>query len=382
VSRSGSDLVERVVPGGPDEAAAALREAAAAESSVRIVGGGTKLGWGRAVAAGVELSTSAMSGVVAHHAADLTAILRAGTPLEEAQTTFRSAGQMLALDPPNPGLAATVGGVVAAGDSGPLRHRYGAARDLVLGIQVALSDGTVARAGGRVIKNVAGYDLGKLFAGSFGTLGLVTEIVVRLHPLPPDRATAVGRTDDPDSLQRAAVAVGSAPFELEAFDVRVDAEGCALLARVAGAAARERVDRVAAAMRDAGLDATVDAEDESLWEEQRNRQRGVLVVRVSAIRSEIARVARATLAAGGELVGRATLGVFWVRLPADGGAEAAAGFRRALHPRPCVVLDAPEDLRRAVDPWGPIEAEPLMRRIKERFDPAHVCNPGLFGEGW
>ena len=382
MSRSGSDFVQGVVPAGPDEAAALLREAGAGGSAVRIVGGGTKLVWGRPVAASVELSTSEMAGVLAHHAADLTAILRAGTLLAEAQATFRAAGQMLALDPPNPGGAATVGGVVAAGDSGPLRHRYGAARDLVLGIQVALSDGTIARAGGRVIKNVAGYDLGKLFAGSFGTLGLVTEVVVRLHPLPAARATAVGRTDDPNALQRAAVAIGSAPFELEAFDVRVDAEGCALLARVAGAAARERVDRVAAAMREAGLDTSVDADDESLWEEQRNRQRGELVVRVSSVRGEIVRVARAALVAGGEMVGRASLGVFWLRLPASGGAEAVGEVRRALAPRPCVVLDAPADLRRAVNPWGPIEAEALMRRVKDRFDPAHVCNPGLFAEGW
>src|SRR2546430_16810200 len=100
---------------------------------------------------------------------------------------------MLAIDPPlADGDAATVGGVLATADSGPLRHRHGGPRDLVLGTTVALSDGTVARAGGKVIKNVAGYDLAKLFTGSYGTLGAILEVAVRLHPLPPRTVTAVG----------------------------------------------------------------------------------------------------------------------------------------------------------------------------------------------
>ncbi|MFL5799662.1 MAG: FAD-binding oxidoreductase [Actinomycetota bacterium] len=369
----------RVAPDGADEAAAALRDAGRA---VRIVGGATKLRWGRPVHARVELSTAAMAGVVEHHVGDLTAVVRAGTTLQEAQSVFRAAGQMLALDPPEAD-AATLGGVVAAGDTGPLRHRYGAGRDLVVGIQVVLGDGTVARAGGRVIKNVAGYDLPKLFAGSFGSLGLLTEFVVRLHPVPGARATAVGRTGDPAVLQRAAVAVGSAPFELESFDVRADADGCSLLARVAGMAVADRAERVAEAMRAADLDAEVESgDDEPLWDHQRNGQRGELVVRVSAVRGELERVVRAAVGAGGELVGRASLGVSWVRLPAADGVDAVARLRRELATRPCVVLDAPDAVREAVDPWGPIEGEALMRRVKARFDPSGVCNPGLFGEGW
>src|SRR5439155_22546230 len=119
-----------------------------------------------------------------------------------------ASGQMLALDPPDPGGRATVGGVVATGDTGPIRHRYGAPRDQILGIRAALADGTLARSGGKVIKNVAGYDLAKLFAGSFGTLGLVVEVAIRLYPLPPSRATAVGTSDDLAALSRAARAVG------------------------------------------------------------------------------------------------------------------------------------------------------------------------------
>ena len=177
------------VPRTFEDAAAALAAATAAGQSVRIVGAGTKLGWGRAGAsADVELQTTSLGQITEHNAGDLTATLEAGVPLALAQRTFATAGQMLALDPPLGGLSSagpgpTIGGVVATGDCGPLRHRYGAPRDLVVGATVALSDGTIAHAGGKVIKNVAGYDLAKLFSGSFGTLGLILSVNVRLHPL-------------------------------------------------------------------------------------------------------------------------------------------------------------------------------------------------------
>src|SRR2546423_2056895 len=127
--------------------------------------------------------------MVKHTAAAQTAVLEAGVPVGRAKGTFAEAGQMLAMDPPDPG-GATIGGVLATGDSGPLRHRYGAPRDLVLGMTVALTDGSVASAGGKVIKNVAGYDLAKLFTGAFRTLGAILPVAVRLHPPPERTATA------------------------------------------------------------------------------------------------------------------------------------------------------------------------------------------------
>ncbi len=155
--------------------------------TVRVRGGGTKLGWGTpAQDPDLELSTASLDQLLEHNVGDLTAVLEPGVPLARAQERFAEAGQMLALDPPlGEGGAATVGGVLATADSGPLRHRYGAPRDLVLGMTVVLADGTVARSGGHVIKNVAGYDIAKLFSGSFGTLGLILQVAVRLHPLPP-----------------------------------------------------------------------------------------------------------------------------------------------------------------------------------------------------
>jgi len=160
----------------------------ASGGSVRIVGGGSKLGWGPQVDAERELSTAGLDRIVEHNAGDLTAVLEAGVPLAAAQEAFASEGQMLALDPPDRG--ATIGGVVASADSGPLRSRFGGPRDLVLGVRVALPDGSVVKSGGKVIKNVAGYDLGKLMAGAFGTLGVIVEVAVRLHPRPEETATA------------------------------------------------------------------------------------------------------------------------------------------------------------------------------------------------
>jgi glycolate oxidase FAD binding subunit len=180
-------------PADAERAAALLCDCAGEGMAVRPVGGDTKRSWGgEPREPHLELSTAALVEPLEHNAGDLTAVLAAGVPLARAQQTFAAAGQMMALDPPQgPGDRATIGGVVAAGDSGPLRHRFGAARDQVLGMTVALPDGTLAHSGGRVIKNVAGYDLAKLFAGSFGTLGLIVEVALRLHPLPERTATAI-----------------------------------------------------------------------------------------------------------------------------------------------------------------------------------------------
>ena len=177
-----------------EEAAAEIRELAA----VRPRGGGTKLGWSAAGEDAVDFDTRRLNRILEHNEGDFTAVLEAGVPLVEAQAKFAAAGQMLALDPPlGEGDAATIGGVIATNDSGPLRHRYGGVRDLVVGMTVVLSDGTIAKSGGKVIKNVAGYDLAKLFAGSFGTLGLIGRVAVRLHPAPARTATLTGASDDP-----------------------------------------------------------------------------------------------------------------------------------------------------------------------------------------
>ncbi|MGZ4274676.1 MAG: FAD-binding oxidoreductase, partial [Solirubrobacteraceae bacterium] len=259
-------------PATAEEIAALLAEG----RRVRPVGGGTRLDWGAVgPAPEIEISTLGLDAMVEHNEGDLTAVLQAGLPLARAQETFAEKGQRLCLDPPDGDGLATVGGVVATGDSGPLRHRFGAARDLILGVRVALPDGTVARAGSNVIKNVAGYDLAKLMCGALGTLGVVTEVTMRLHPLPEVSVTAVGRGSDRGVLAGAARALARRPLELEGLDLRWDGpeNGGAVLARAVGRAAPDTARAAAVVMREAGLQSELLEDEQAIWAEQRARQR-------------------------------------------------------------------------------------------------------------
>jgi glycolate oxidase FAD binding subunit len=380
-------VVSSLAPQSFDEAAGALAAAGQEGRSVRICGAGTKLGWGGEVTADIELRTTRLNEVVAHDAGDLTASLQAGVPLELAQRTFAAAGQMLALDPPlaahDGGSGPTIGGVVATGDSGPLRHRYGAPRDLVVGMTVALSDGTIARAGGKVIKNVAGYDLAKLFSGAFGTLGLILSVNVRLHPLHEASVTALGSATDPAVLTAAAVALAAAPLEFEALDVAWKAGRGGLLARCAGREATRRAQRAAALMAEAGLTETDTTDDDGpLWERQRAGQRSAdqALVRVAAPTTALAAVIAAADACEATIVGRAAIGSCFVEVAPEAVGRLREGLPAGARG---VLLDGPAALRTAEDPWRvePGAGLELMRRVKARFDPTGTCNPGLFVGG-
>jgi glycolate oxidase FAD binding subunit len=387
VSPSGSD-VRTQRPTSIAEVGEVLRSASDEQRPVRVRGGGTKLGWGHPSGPPeIELCTEWLDQIVEHNEGDLTAVLQAGVPLARVQEVLAQADQMIALDPPlGDAHRATIGGVVATADSGPLRHRYGAARDLILGITVVLPDGTVARAGGKVIKNVAGYDLAKLFTGAFGTLGVVVEVVMRLHPRPPGTITVVARSDDPDALGEAASAVAHSPFGPECLDIRWTGGEGEILSRFAGAAPEAGAKDVCKLMEGAGLETRLVEDDEALWSRQRSAQRspGGTVVRVSGLAAELPRVVRSAHEMGASLVGRAGIGLSWLTLGAGESDEAVSGVeevRRRLQRFPCVVLDAPQPVREKVDVWGEGQALSLMRRVKERFDPQGVCNPGIFVGG-
>jgi glycolate dehydrogenase FAD-binding subunit len=375
-------------PGTPEEAAELLRTLGADGRAVRIRGGGTKRAWaagGEPIA--IEIVTDGLDAVVEHNEGDFTAVLEAGMPLARAQELFATTGQMFALDPPlGPGEAATLGGVLATADSGPLRHRYGGVRDLVVGITVALSDGSLAKAGGRVIKNVAGYDLGKLFAGSFGTLGLAVTIAVRLHPRPDDTATAWGRSADPAALASAAATLARLPLEADCLDVAWHEGDGRLLVRFGGAAAERQAAAVVDRLGAAGLEEVqTTADDDALWTAQRDGQRSAdgAVLKVSGRPADLGSVLAAARDADARVVGRAALGLSWVTLTGDDLAGRAEAIRRALAPRACTLQDAPDAVRAALPPWGDPDAGALavMRRVKERFDPARIFSPGSFVGG-
>ena len=372
-----------IAPETYEEAAETLRGAAG--ERVRVRGGGTKLGWGNPVPEpDVEISTSKLDGIVEHNTGDLTAVVQAGVPLALLREELAAKGQMLALDPPlGDGDAATIGGIVASGDSGPLRHRYGGPRDLVLGMTVALPDGTIARTGGKVIKNVAGYDLAKLFTGSFGTLGMILEVAVRLHPLPRREATAVGSSVDPAGVASTASELAHSQLEAERLDVAWTGGPAMVLAAFAGNAAIERASEAARVMRRAGLEADV-REGGGPWAEVLSAQRapGSIVVRVSGVQGQLEAQLRAAIEVGSSMVARAASGLAWIAVPAA-HPEAVASLRRELAPSPCVVLDAPREVREAVPVWGNGDgaAIGLMRQVKARFDPSGTCNPGVFVGG-
>lgn len=379
-------MPRRLDPDTFEGAAAALAAAAAAGDSVQILGAGTKRSWGApGTPAATELSTTALDCVLEHNVGDLTAIAQAGVPLARLQAQLAGEGQMLAIDPPlgNPGPQATVGGVLATADSGPLRHHYGAPRDLVLGMTVALSDGTVARSGSKVIKNVAGYDLAKLFTGSFGTLGIILSVSVRLHPLPLATATALGASSDPAVLADAVRALSAAPLELEALDLAWRGGRGGVLACAGGAQAPRRAKRVAEMMGRLGLEhVDVEESDTVLWARQRagQRSRGRVLVKLMAQPSRLAAILRAVDDASGALVGRAALGTSYVEVDPDGLGRLRSALSAGEY---SVVLDAPPEIRAELDAWGPHDpvALGLMRRVKQRFDPARACNPGVFVGG-
>jgi glycolate oxidase FAD binding subunit len=377
-------MTDSVTPGSAAEAAAALGGAAAERRPVRISGGGSKLGWGGAVAAdALRLRTERLDRVLIQSHDPTIATLGAGTPLARVQIELARSGMMLAVDPQlglGPTPAATVGGVIATADSGPLAHGYGPTRDQILGVTLALSSGRLLQSGPRIERDASGYELAKLVTGSFGTLGVLLSVEVRLHPLPTQTATAFGSSGEPDLLGGAAVTLSRRLSGMQAFDVAWRGARGGLLARFAGEDAPALADAAATAMRACGLsDADSRADDGSMWARQRAGQRSAdrAVLRVHTRRSELAGVLRLAARAEAGLVGRAALGVCYLTLNVNRIAEVRAGLPAGAG---TVVLDLPQNARGAVESWSAPEGPELglMREIKQSFDPAGVCNPGVF----
>src|SRR6516225_4578305 len=210
-------------PATEQQLATALRLADESKLAVIPSGGGTKLGWGNAPSrADLILSTARLNRILEHAWADLTVTVEAGCTIETLQQTLALHGQCLALDPLWPEKA-TVGGILSTNDSGALRLRFGALRDLIIGVTIALPDGTLASSGGKVVKNVAGYDLPKLVTGAFGTLGVITRAVFRLHPFPKEEHSFTFVARDLADANRLALAVQDSRLAHTGLQARFDA---------------------------------------------------------------------------------------------------------------------------------------------------------------
>src|SRR5215467_6169505 len=210
-------------PASESQLAAVLHLANGSKLAVIPRGGGTKLGWGNPSSRGdIILSTAGLNKIIEHAWADLTVTVEAGCTIQTLQETLAPHGQRLALDPLWPERA-TVGGSLATNDSGALRLRFGALRDLVIGVTIALPDGTLASSGGKVVKNVAGYDLPKLVIGAVGTLGVITRAVFRLHPIPRNSRTVSIPAQSEEEAQRLVLAIQDSRLAHAALQVRVSA---------------------------------------------------------------------------------------------------------------------------------------------------------------
>lgn len=375
-----------LAPESAEEVGEALAGMAADGRAVRPVGTSTRRRWVRpSDAEEITLTTRHLDRIIEHNSGDFTAVLGSGLRLADAQSAFAETGQWLPLDPPE-GPApddggGTIGGLVATADSGPARHHYGAVRDLVIGMTVALSDGTVASAGGRVIKNVAGYDIGKLMAGSYGTLGVITSVAVRLHPLPRLTATVVAVTDDPSLLARVAGDLARRPLEAAALDVAWSRDIGRLLLRFAGETADQRAQAAVALARPLD-DPRVVVDDSRLWTEHASgqRSRDGVVLKVPGRITDLAAVLDAARRTGAGVVARAGVGVSWLRLDSASDVDRLSELRQRLQPLSGVVLDGAD---RVGQPWPAVDAGvlSLMDRVKRRFDPAGVLRPGTYVGG-
>jgi glycolate oxidase FAD binding subunit len=390
-----SDAVDGVAvalvarPASTTEVAEVLRAAAAHGLTVVPRGRGTKSSWGRPPErADLVLDVSRISGVVDHAAGDLIVEVHAGTPLAEVQSTVAGAGQRLSLDDPVGG--STVGGALATNLSGPGRVAGSTARDLLIGVTLVRADGVVAKAGGRVVKNVAGYDLGKLVIGSFGTLGVITRAVFRLHPLAAARRVVRVPVDTPEDADRLTQAVVHAQVVPAAVELDWPAGGPGELAVLLEGTDRGVEARAATTLGLLGGTATA-AEDlpdgwgRFPWAGAADRP---LALKATFALSGLPAVLRAAVDSPDvALRGSAGAGVLYGTVPAGTSVEAATALVERLRAActaaggALVVLDGPPATTAALDTWGPVPALALMRRVKEQFDPDRRLAPGRFVGG-
>jgi glycolate oxidase FAD binding subunit len=389
-----ADSVDEVVPRfvvEPDSAegiASVLAEASRERQAVLLRGSGTKLAWGRRpTVIDVLLGTRRINRVLAHQYGDLTATVEAGITIAQLNRELGRHGQWLPLDVTFD--EATVGGSIAANDSGPLRHRHGAPRDLLIGVHLAMTDGRVVKAGGNVVKNVAGYDLGKLMSGSFGSLAAIVSATFKLAPLPSSSSTLLAGFRSAEALARAAAVITSSQLEPIAFDVHVFVPTYQLLLRFAStpAAIASQIEEARRLLAADQFDVISDTAETEAWRRHRDlvwSAPGVVIKAswlpaalpgVLSVIQDLGRNCRGAVA----LIGRAGLGAGTIRVDADTAAQVAAveHVRRSNTFGNTVVLRADSAVKEQIDVWGASgDTASLLTALKRTFDPAGILNAG------
>ena len=380
-----------IAPANAQEVAAVLRCCSAASLTIIPRGGGTKLGWGnRPQKADAILSTERLNKVIEHAWGDMTATVEAGCTIANLQETLREHGQRLAADPLHPETA-TVGGLLATADNGTFALRYGGVRDLVLGVEVALPDGNLIKAGGKVVKNVAGYDLCKLVIGSLGTLGVVTRAVFRLHPLAVATSTYTTLLSSAAEAKKLLLAILDSQLVYTGLQLRADQPGqVALDVRFEGIP-ESLQDQYAKLVNVSAGTPFVQCAG-AVWkarQEMFGNAGSDLVCKCSVLPSQIGPLCdnifrQAQSAASGISVVAQATGVVQVGFDAPTAAfqlEALTTVRSEVDALDgtLVLQKCPPSLKEALDVWGELkDGFALMQQIKGKFDPARTLNPGRF----
>jgi glycolate dehydrogenase FAD-binding subunit len=390
------DIQPRLVlePVNEQQLAAVLRIANDAGLAVIPRGGGTKLSWGNPpTRADVILSTARLDKIVEHAWADLTVSVEAGCTIQKLQSALAQHGQRLALDPLWPEQA-TIGGVLSTNDSGSLRLRFGSLRDLIIGVTLALPDGTLASSGGKVVKNVAGYDLPKLVTGALGTLSVITRAIFRLHPLPGFSRTysCVARGFLPEA-QRLLLAIQDSKLAHSALQIRFIEDVAQPQLDILFEGTEAGIVAQAAQLKSLVAPALVTEADplvlnarQELYSAAKLGESTCALAKFSTLPAEIT-------GAAGTLC---SIAVSRVRY--DAVAQATGIGHVLLRGEPTVIASVLSSLRAGLernakaliihhrpaampmlDAWGtPGDALPLMRAIKNQFDPKNTLNPGRF----
>lgn len=390
-----------VAPATAEALGAVMSECDDQGLSVVARGEGTKLDWGVAPeSVDVLVDVGRLAGVHNHYVDDLVVTVGAGTPLRAVQAVLSRSRQRLAIDPGS--TEATIGGLLATGEAGPLRFAHGMPRDQLLGVEFVRADGATARSGGRVVKNVAGYDLGKLLCGSYGTLGIITSATFRTQPMPAARAWITRPVSTPMEMREVVEAVTQSHLTAAAIEVDlpagpttpaiphqrlnsdpVDPGAVTILLEgsIAGVRARTK------ALIDL-LDHDAVAHDEApSWWGTYPFGRHQIALKIVTPTADLPAAIYALRDAVGTAVGvrgSAGTGVCFAALRASGEhGPAIEAVRHTLASRggSCVVLNAPLSVRESLDMWGPVPGLQLMKAVKSRFDPDRHLAPGRFVGG-
>lgn len=376
-----------VEPSDGREIAETLATAAREKLSVLTRGSGTKIDWGSTERPiDLLLSTARLSAVIAHRHGDLTVTVQAGAKLADVNVELARHRQWIPLDPPP--ARATIGGIVATNDSGPRRHRYGAPRDLIIGIEIARTDGRLAKGGGIVVKNVAGYDLPRLMTGSFGSLAVIVNATFKLFPVAQASRTVV--VDVPSSKVLGELVSAFLVSQLTPTAIELAAQPTRLLLRFETIeASLEQQTREAIRIAETtGASARLiqTSQEAEIWEQHSQRvwSGTGCVVKVTMLPTELAPTLewlQQTSPGAFEIAGRAGLGVFLLRI--DGPVDQQVRMLNELRNRlpsgrgSAVVVRGSSELKQRVDPWGSLgDAFGLMRAVKQQFDPEGILNPG------